>query len=59
MVQESFEVLKNTSINPLFHSIQNCPISAGSFFIPTLYQRCEPHGQKKLAYSINLIINHF
>ena len=34
MVQESFKALKNTNINPLFYSIQNCPITEGSFFNP-------------------------
>ena len=41
MVQESFKALKNTNINPLITSYKTAPIPAGSFFIPTLCQRCE------------------
>ena len=70
MVQESFKALKNTNINPLITSYKTAPSNVGSFFIPTLCQRCEvratravmgcrPHRQKTLSKPINVIINYF
>ena len=51
MVQESFEVLKNTSINPLSTSYKTAPSNAGSFFIPTLCQRCEVRAARARKFS--------